>query len=225
MAERIVLGIGGQGVDDRPDRPALFRRVSDIVDAIRAGNGDPVSIMGRVPAAGTAILAAALASCGSSLPAGPFAEPRTPSIQCTPLAGHKVMTFGDDFVQNHGKATAVIDKVTFVHPHHLRVLRIWAVPTTADLAGALSGPPPPADPPWQMVGWQWNHRHLAKGARVPPATGRYDRMNLVAVVSLTPGARRGTMAAMDIWYHVGVSRYRFRTSLGLVVVNRKSCPI
>jgi hypothetical protein len=181
--------------------------------------------MRGVSAASIALLAAAaVASCGGSRPAGPFAEPRDYSVQCQPLAGHKVTTFGDDSVRNYGKATAVIDKVTFVRPRHLRVLRIWAVPTTADLAGMSWGVPPPPRS-YHLAGWHWNQRHLAKGARVPPAAGKYDRMNLLVVVALTPGAQRGSMAAMDIWYHVGANAYRFRTSLGLVVVNRKSCPI
>jgi hypothetical protein len=176
----------------------------------------------RLAAAGTAVLAAAvLGACGSgNLPAGPFADARIPSIQCQPLAGHMVTTFGDDSVRNHGHATAVIDRVAFAEPKGLVLLHAWAVPTTGQIAGMSWGAPPP---PYHLVGWQWNHRHLAKGARVPPGTGKYDRTNLLMVVRLAPGHMKGTAAGIDIWYHVGPNRYHFRTSLGLIVVNRKTC--
>jgi hypothetical protein len=179
-------------------------------------------LMRRATAAGAAVIGAAiLCCCGSGdLPAGPFAEPRTPSIQCQPLAGHKVTTFGDEEVTNHGHATAVIDRVAFTDPKGLVLLRAWAVPTTSDIAGMSWGFPPP---PYHLVGWQWNHRHLAAGARVPLAVGEYDRTNLLMVVRLAPGVNKGTAAAIDIWYHVGPNRYHFRTSLGLIVVNHKTC--
>ncbi len=182
----------------------------------------PVRIIWRAAAAGTAFLAAAaMASCGSSgLLAGPFAEPRIPSVQCEPLAGHQLATDGDEAVRNHGTATAVIDKVALARAKGLLLERAWAVPTTAQLEGMSWGAPPP---PYHLLGWHWGRRHLGKGARVPPSTGKYDRTNLLVVVALAPGVTRGTAAGIDIWYHVGANHYHLRTKVALVVINRKSC--
>ena len=58
---------------------------------------------------------------------------------------------------------------------------------------------------------------------MPLAIAKYDRTNLLMVVRLAPGRSRGTAAGIDIWYHVGSNRYHFRTKLGLIVVNRKTC--
>ena len=134
--------------------------------------------------AATIILAAALASCSSSLPAGPFWEPRDHSVQCAPLAGHEVATFGDVGVRNSGRATAVIDKIALAKPKGLQLLRVWAVPTTGSAEGMSWGFPPP---PFHVPGWHWDHRHLAGGARVLPSAGQDDSTNLLAVVALAPG--------------------------------------
>jgi hypothetical protein len=130
-----------------------------------------------------------------------------------------VTTFGDDSVRNHGHATAVIDKAVLADPKGLVLLRAWAVPTTGEIAGMSWGAPPP----YHLVGWQGDHRHLAKGATVAPAVGKYDRTNLLMVVRLAPGRIKGTAAGIDIWYHVRSNRYHFRTKPGLIVINRKSC--
>lgn len=182
-------------------------------------------VMRDVAAAGITVLAAAgLASCGDpALPAGPFAEPRQPAVQCEPLAGHKLATFGDVAVRNSGTATAVIDRVGLARMRGgLRLLRTLVVPTTQDIEGMHWGLPPRSFQN-ELAGWQWDRRHAAAGARVPPAAGKLDQANLLLIVALTPGARRGSAAGIKVWYHVGGSDYQVNIPLGLTLVNRKSC--
>jgi len=145
----------------------------------------------------------------------------TPSVQCEPLAGHKLATDGLEVVRNHGTGTAVIDKVVLARPKGPLLKRAWAVPRTAEIEGMSWGAPPPR---FHLVGWHWDQRHLAKGARVPPSAGKYDRTNLRAVVGLAPGVTRGIAAGLDIWYHVGGNYYHLRTKVALILLNRKSCP-
>lgn len=179
--------------------------------------------MRDVSVAGITVLATVgLASCGGGLSAGPFAESRTRSVQCEPLAGHKVATFGDVAVRNSGTATAVIDRVGLADMRRLRLLRTLAVPTTQDIEGTHWGLPPPSFQN-ELAGWQWDRRHPASGAKVPPSAGKLDQTNLLVIVALAPGVSRGTAAGMDVWYHVGASSYHVRIPLGLILVNRKSC--
>jgi hypothetical protein len=54
---------------------------------------------------------------------------------------------------------------------------------------------------FKVVKWQWNHRMVAAGARVPPpSAGKYFRMNILAVVRLAPGFTRGRAAGIDMWF-------------------------
>jgi hypothetical protein len=177
-------------------------------------------MISRTAAAAAAIAAAAvLASCSSSLPAGPLAGPRTPGTECTPARGAKVMTDGFDAVRNTGKATAVIEKVAMADPKGLRLLHAYAVRTEGIWYGVQAGYPPGHV---RLPGWHWDTRQNADGARVPPATGKHDYWNLLLVVA--PEAARSTYAGIDIWYRVGDNHYHWRTVAGLLLLTkRRSC--
>jgi hypothetical protein len=125
-----------------------------------------------------------------------------------------LVTDGLEEVQNHATTTAVIDKVALRRPKGLVLDRAWVVPTDAQLYGAAHGYPPQHY--FKVVGWHWDRRMLADGARVPPlSTGTYFRMNILVVVRLAPGFTRGRASGIDMWYHVGDKHYylRFLTAL------------
>jgi len=174
----------------------------------------------RAAATGTTILAAAaLSSCSSALPVGPFGEPRSPGTECIPLRGAKVITDGWEGVRNHSTTTAVIDRVALTHPKGLRVIRAYVVPAQGEWFGFQRGYPPGQ---YRLIGWQWDRRQDANGARVPPSTGKNDYWNLLLVIE--PVAARGTAAGIDIWYHVGSSNYHLRIETALVVpTKRRRC--
>src|SRR5262249_2473630 len=150
------------------------------------------------------LAAAALSGCQSKIARGPFGHDTTPGEICIPLDGHKVAVDGLEQVRNAGDTIAVIDKVALRRPKALRLIRVWAVPTTGELYGAWVGYPPP---PYDVPGFVWADRQLANGARIPPSLDKYDRTNLVLVVSLAPGNSRGYSAGVDVWYHVGGNHY------------------
>src|SRR5215510_12053295 len=155
---------------------------------IRVGRLSPVAarrMLGAVAGAvSLAVLAAALSSCSHG-PA-PFDHPTSSGGQCIPLAGAKVVTDGLEMIQNRATTVAVIDRVALRRPKGLLLDRAWVVPTDAQLYGAAHGYPPQHY--FKVVGWHWDRRQLADGARVPPlSTHEYFRMNIVIVVRLAPG--------------------------------------
>jgi hypothetical protein len=177
-------------------------------------------LRGLVAAAVTTVfLAVSLSSC--NLAPAPFDDPVGGGTQCIPLAGADVVTDGMDMFQNHGTRTAVIDKLALRRPEGLVLDRAWIVPTDAQLYGAAYGYPPPHR--FSVVGWRWDRRQLANGAAVPPlSSGQYLRMNVVIVVRLAAGFKRGRTAGIDMWYHVGLSHY-YRRFLTALVADRVRC--
>lgn len=172
-------------------------------------------------AAGVILAVTALCSCSSRSDAlGPFGHPTTPGEQCIALRGATVASDGMEAVQNHGKATAVIDKVALRRPKSLDLVRVWAVPSDGMLFGAQTGYPPGHA---QIPGWHWDWRQPANGAKVPHTTGKDHRVNLVLSVRLPAGATRGRAAGVDMWYHVGNSRYYLKFETALVVLSGPTC--
>jgi hypothetical protein len=168
-----------------------------------------------------AALAAAAALCSCSSGPDPFGHPTSPGEQCIPLAGSKVVTDGLEEIQNRAATTAVIDKVALRRPKGLLLIRAWVVPTD-QLFGAAHGYPPPTR--FKVVGWHWDRRQPADGAKVPPlSTGKYFRMNILVVARLAPGFTRGRAAGIDMWYHVGGNNYYLRFQTALVAVAGPTC--
>jgi hypothetical protein len=172
----------------------------------------------------TAILVAAtLNGCSDpSETVGPFGNnDSAPGTQCIPLAGHTVASYGLEFVQNPTNTTATITSVTLRKNYGLQLVRVWAVPTNAQIYGVGLSPPPPT---FKVIGWHWNHRHIAAGARVPHSTGKYDRMNLVLVVRLAPGKTGGRAAGVDVRYEVAGKHYYVPYRTAVVLRAGSRCP-
>ncbi|HEX2322298.1 MAG TPA: hypothetical protein VHJ18_25230 [Streptosporangiaceae bacterium] len=168
------------------------------------------------------LAAAALSACsgGDPVPAGPFGNyDSDPGTQCIPLAGHAVASYGLEFVQNPTKTMATITSVTLRKDHGLKLVHAWAVPT-AQLYGVGLGPPPPT---FKVIGFRWNRRQAADGARVPQSTGKYDRMNLVLVLRLAPGRTQGRAAGVDVRYEVAGQHYYVPYKTAVVLATGK-CP-
>lgn len=174
----------------------------------------------RMAAAGMILAVAVLCSCSSGNGLGPFGHPTTPGEQCIALRGATVASDGLEAVQNHGTATAIIDKVALRRPRDLQLVGVWAVPAEGTLFGAQTGYPPGHVP---LPGWHWTRRQHANGAKVPHTTGKYDRMNLVLTVRLPAGVTRGRAAGVDMWYHVGTNHYYLKFLTALVVLAGPTC--
>jgi hypothetical protein len=145
--------------------------------------------------------------------AGPLGHPFQGGLECLSLSGYQVVTYGAEWVRNPGTAAAVVDQMTLGRPQGLRLVAAWLVPTTGLLYGVQYGDPPSKMP---LPGWQWASREPADGATVPHSAGS-DRMNLVVVLGLDPGAKSGQAAGIDISYHVGSSHYLLATAKRLVL--------
>jgi hypothetical protein len=161
-----------------------------------------------------AVLAGAWFVTHRPLKAGPLGHPVLRGMECLGLAGHRVVTYGVEWVQNPGPAKAVIDQMTLAKSEGLRVVATWAVPTSGLAYGVQVGYPPSKMP---LPGWRWARREPADGATVPYTPGRRNRLNLLLVLGLKPGFTTGQAAAVDLWYHVGSSRYHLRTGQRLVL--------
>jgi hypothetical protein len=148
------------------------------------------------------------------LKAGPLGHSLQSGMECLGLAGHQVVTYGVEWVQNTGPATAVVDQMTLAKSEGLRVVATWAVPTSGLVYGAQVGYPPSKMP---LPGWHWARRQPADGATVPYTPGTRNRVNLLVVLGLKPGFTTGQAAAVDVWYHIGSSRYHLRTGPRLVL--------
>jgi hypothetical protein len=135
------------------------------------------------------------------------------------MGRHTVATYGFDDVRNRAKTTAIIDMVSLRRPMGLQLLRAWAV-RTRQVYGVGVGYPPPK---WRVIGFHWDRRQPADGARVPHSTAKYDRMNLLLVVRLAPGRTRGRAAGVDVRYQVSGKLYYLPLETALVLKAGPSC--
>lgn len=168
-------------------------------------------------ALGTGCSVVAYAS-GNPVNSGPLGGTNlTVGTECFPIH-HRgaVITDGFNEVQNSGSAVAVIDKVTLLDPHGLRVLTAWAVPVRNLLYGVEGGYPLAS----KIPGLQWPDRHLAAGASMPH-TGSNAGTNLLVVIQTS--GRRATDHGLNVYYHVGDQSYHMLTGVDLVIVLAKAC--
>ena len=168
----------------------------------------------RILLAVTAALAAAVTACSGQPAVGPFGNNTVPSAQCIPLAGHATATYGLDYVQNPTSTTATLTRVYLRDNHGLQVVAAWAVPSTEQIYGTSWGPPPPH---FKILGWHWNRRQRADGARVPPTHGKYDRLNLALVLRLAPGRKRGRAAGVNVAYRLRGASYLIRHQTAVIL--------
>jgi hypothetical protein len=164
--------------------------------------------------AGAALLAA-LAGCssGHAVNTGPFGSVGGPGQECFPIHPGEVITDGFDSVQNHGHATAVIDKVSLVSPHAMRLLTAYAVRFSGELYGVQAGYPPSR----AAQGFPWARRQDADGVRVAPSTG-HELTNLLLVIRTS--GKRATDSGVNVYYSVGQQHYHLKTNTSLLATKR-----
>jgi hypothetical protein len=170
-------------------------------------------------AAGAAVVIAAAVltavlwpSSPGSLADGPFGQSNQTdqASECIPIAG-RIITYGFEGVRNAGSADAVIQRIGYVNPHHLKVLSAFVVPPhNGDLYGGISGYPPP---------WMHTERTL----KVPPAhgTGVDSYANVILVTELTGATGHADAVYLD--YQESGTQYRYRTITALTVKHHGRC--
>jgi hypothetical protein len=175
--------------------------------------------MNRVTVGGLACgLALLLAACSSGLSDnGPFGNggPNTGTV-CTWTKPGGVAHDSFDAFPNSG-GTATIDKVMLVHPRHLRLIAVWAVPTDGSLGNAGPGYPPGAN---NGPGFRWGQRQRIPGAVVRHTRGR-DLVNLVIVMK--PTAKFGTAKAVNLYYKSAGTHYLLHFPVGYKIVDGHPC--
>jgi hypothetical protein len=127
------------------------------------------------------------------------------------------MTDGMTVLENHGKGTAIIERVSFYGDRHLQFVQAVVVSIeNGPLVGVVDGwPPAPAD----VMGVGWDKRVAAVGARIPPAEGS-DR-NLV--LGMRPTAHTATAAGVQVLYRENGQQYELRTNTEVELLAAKSC--
>ena len=114
----------------------------------------------------------------------------------------------EEFNDTGGMAT--IDKVRLVHPRHLRLLAAWVAEGNSLVGEAIGRGYPHPTRAWKHV----------PGAVVHPNHGQ-EVINLVIVVK--PSGTLGTATAIDMFYHVGGTRYLRRFTDGLRIPVGHKC--
>jgi hypothetical protein len=182
-------------------------------------------------AAGTVLV---LAGCAGGPPGrGPLAgEELSELTQCNPASPDGLYTDGDNSIPNRGTKTAVIDSVSLVSPHAMKLLAAWVVPVmNGPIYGAWPGRPPNGYHHPPSPGFEWAARQKAVGAQIPPTPGGGPgeggdlNVNLLLLLAVPPhGAASND--GYEIAYHVGRAHYRFRTLEKLVLRTTVagSCP-
>jgi len=119
------------------------------------------------------------------------------------------VSFGVEYVRNHGSQPATLSKVTLASPHGLDVLAVWSAPIRdRQLYGLRDGWPAPA----RRAGWQ-----SVAGATVPAGGTR----NLILVVK--PTARTGHADGLAIDYQESGQSFQLAISTRLKVRVGASC--
>jgi hypothetical protein len=186
---------------------------------------------GYAAAAAGAVLV--LAGCSGGLSGrGPLAGEELSRIgMCNLASPDGVFTDGMNSIPNSGKQTAVIDSVSLVSPHAMRLIAAWAVPLyNSPIYGAWPGSPPNSYHHPYSPGFDWAARQKAVGAQIPPTpgggpSGSRDNVNLLLVLAVPPHGAASNQG-YEIAYHVGHTHYRFRTleKLELRTTRAGNCP-
>jgi hypothetical protein len=172
----------------------------------------------RVAVLATAVaLAVSAVGCSSGplVNTGPFGGADWNSgFICDPLS-HPGEIVTDGFIEvtdNWRGTVAVIDKISLVRPHGLKLLRAYAVRVGNDAAyGDMPGPPSV-----HVAGFtypEWRHHVNAIGARVPYVRHLAFQTNLL--LELKTSARKSTDQGINVWYHAGTQHYHLRTHFAL----------
>jgi hypothetical protein len=164
-------------------------------------------------------VAAVLAGCGQGrLPEGPLgARPENHDVVGEPVREGGAATIGFDGFFNGGPAPAVIDRLVIVSPRHIKLVGAYVT-----LGGPVGNWPTfPPSFPTSASGWhdnrysvaRWARRHIPAGAVIPPHQWAGITLGLHAT------AAHGSIAATDLYYHVGSAHYEWHGHIRMVLTS------
>jgi hypothetical protein len=160
-----------------------------------------------------AALTVGLSGCGSGLSEGPLgARPENHSVISQPAPRGGAVTIGFDVVYNGGSAPAVIDRLVLATPHNIKL--IGAYLTIGGPMGDWVTFPPilsASDRNDVYPIRYWANRHKPTGAVVPP----HQWAGIALGLEVT-GAR-GSIAATDLFYHVGNTHYEWQSRIRIML--------
>jgi hypothetical protein len=124
-------------------------------------------------------------------------------------------TIGLDSLFNGGPAPAVIDRLVLVSPRHIKLLGAYV--TIGGIVGDWPTFPPSF--PHSASGRHndryaieaWAHRHKPAGAIIPPHQWAGIALGLEAT------SAQGSIAAIDLFYHVGSAHYEWHGHVKIVL--------
>jgi len=170
-----------------------------------------------VAVAGAGMILAAGCGSGSHDPsAGPLGPLEADGNACLQDNRAAVVTDGWPYVRDNSKTPAVITGLALRNPRGMRLITVYAVPTTVGYGVAPGYPPAKGSP----VNWAL-HRN-AVGAVIRHASERGQITDLLFVIRIT--APRASASGVEISYRAGGQDYQLRTPFGLIVVApHKNC--
>jgi hypothetical protein len=162
-------------------------------------------------------LLAVLAGCGQDrLPEGPV-RPENHEVVGQPVPQGGADTIGWDALFNGGSAPAVIDRLVVVSPRHIKLIGAFVT-----MGGPVGNWPtfPPSFPRSASgrrenryeIG-RWANRHKIAGAIIPPR-----RLAGIALGLEATGAH-GSIAGIDVFYHVGRAHYEWHGHVRIVLTS------
>jgi hypothetical protein len=158
------------------------------------------------------ITAAVVSGCGPGLREGPLGDQPENSIKIgQPVRQGGADTIGFDYVFNGGSAPAVIDRLVIRSPHHIKL--VGAQVTIGGPVGDWETYPP-AIPSNQADAFRWwANRHEPAGAVIPPHKGAGIALGLATK------SARGSIAGINLYYHVGNAHYEWRGNIRIVLTS------
>jgi len=164
------------------------------------------------------MLLAVLAGCAhGGLSEGPLGGPENYTVVGQPVRQGGTDTIGDEAVVNSGPVPAVIDRLVVVSPHHIKL--IGAYLTIGGIVGNWVTFPPTF--PQSARGRRenrypiraWANRHKPTGAVIQPHQSAGIALGLEAT------AAHGSIARIDLYYHVGRTHYEWRGRMRIVLTS------
>jgi hypothetical protein len=165
------------------------------------------------------ITGAVVSGCGTGpLPEGPLGKnPENHDVVGQPVLSGGADTIGFDALFNPGPAPAVIDRLVIVSPRHIKLTGAYV--TLGGPVGNWATFPPSF--PTSASGRhenrylisRWARRHIPAGAVIPPHQWAGIALGLHAT------AAHGSIAATDLYYHVGSAHYEWRGHIRIVLTS------
>jgi hypothetical protein len=160
-----------------------------------------------------------LVGCGRGrLPEGPLGKQQENyTVVGQPVREGGADTISDEVVFNDLLFPAVIDRLVVVSPRHIRL--IGAYMTIGGIIGNWVTFPPsfPASAKGRRDNRHeirlWAHRHKIAGAVIPP------RRSAGILLGLEATSAHGSIASIDLLYHVGRAHYEWRGRMRIVLTS------